>query len=268
MTFPTGPTADNLTCGCPPKTPRSSYSDPAGLTGSSFGPQAVAASAKHEEIQHQADKTATRGPGPSGATTPIRTRRPCVPDRLVARALLRRTQIGHGAGSREALQVGKYTTGVSSALDKSPMRRLAAARKVPRRRNATVPIIVTWYPPGAGIGRHADDSWFGEPIAGLSLNSDCVFRGLGPSECGGSDSVAQSLAARFLYVIRGAERSDWKHEIPRRTVRADRGPSRFAYSPQRRTRRSRPTLPNASIGGQRSPDMRVNFPPQGPARAR
>jgi len=49
-----------------------------------------------------------------------------------------------------------------------------------------------------------------------------VFRGLRSSECGGSESVAQSLAARSLYVIRGAERSDWKHEIPGRTVRADR----------------------------------------------
>jgi alkylated DNA repair dioxygenase AlkB len=83
-------------------------------------------------------------------------------------------------------------------------------------------IIVTWYSPGAGIGRHADDLWFGEPIAGLSLHSDCVLRGLGAIECGGSDSVAQSLAARSLYVIRGAERSDWKHEIPGRSVRADR----------------------------------------------
>jgi hypothetical protein len=44
---------------------------------------------------------------------------------------------------REALRVGKCTTGVYSTLDKSPIRspirRLAAARKVLRRRNATVP---------------------------------------------------------------------------------------------------------------------------------
>jgi hypothetical protein len=41
---------------------------------------------------------------------------------------------------REALRVGKYTTGVYSTPDKSPIRRLAAVWKVPRRRNATVPI--------------------------------------------------------------------------------------------------------------------------------
>ncbi len=39
---------------------------------------------------------------------------------------------------REALRVGKCTTGVYSRLDKSPIQRLAAAREIPRRRNATV----------------------------------------------------------------------------------------------------------------------------------
>jgi hypothetical protein len=43
----------------------------------------------------------------------------------------------------EALRVRKYTTGVYSTLDKSPIRRLAAARKFPRRRNATVPSRLT-----------------------------------------------------------------------------------------------------------------------------
>jgi hypothetical protein len=43
---------------------------------------------------------------------------------------------------REALRVGKCTTGVYSTLDKSPIRRLAAALKVLRRRNATVPLHV------------------------------------------------------------------------------------------------------------------------------
>jgi hypothetical protein len=38
-----------------------------------------------------------------------------------------------------ALLVGKHTTGVYSTLAKSPILRLEAARKVPRRRNATVP---------------------------------------------------------------------------------------------------------------------------------
>jgi hypothetical protein len=40
----------------------------------------------------------------------------------------------------EALPVGKHTTGVYSTLAKSPILLLAAARKVPRRRNATVPL--------------------------------------------------------------------------------------------------------------------------------
>lgn len=39
----------------------------------------------------------------------------------------------------EALLVGKHSTRVYSTLAKSSIRRLAAARKVPRRRNATVP---------------------------------------------------------------------------------------------------------------------------------
>jgi hypothetical protein len=54
---------------------------------------------------------------------------------------------------REALRVGKYTIGVYSTLDKSPIRRLAAARKVPRRRNATVPSVL-FYSNQDGAGYH------------------------------------------------------------------------------------------------------------------
>jgi hypothetical protein len=79
-------------------------------------------------------------------TTPLRT----VP--IPTSKISARTTAGNGSGTvafgrkwdttpapREALGVGKCTTGVYSTLDKSPIRRLAAARKVPRRRNATVP---------------------------------------------------------------------------------------------------------------------------------
>jgi Kelch motif len=53
----------------------------------------------------------------------------------------------------EALPVGKHTTGVYSTLAKSPILRLAAARKVPRRRNATVPGV-----PSVGLRRSDTNS--------------------------------------------------------------------------------------------------------------
>jgi len=78
-------------------------------------------------------------------------------------------------------------------------------------------LIVTWYPPGAGIGIHADHpQWFGDPIAAVSLGGSGVLRGR--HELLGSRD--QIVAPRSLYVLHAAERYQWRHEL--RPVRSER----------------------------------------------
>jgi alkylated DNA repair protein (DNA oxidative demethylase) len=78
-------------------------------------------------------------------------------------------------------------------------------------------LIVTWYPPGAGIGPHRDHlKWFDETIAGVSLGGAGILRGSHPAH-GKRDQV---VVGRSLYVLRDASRHVWKHEL--RPTRADR----------------------------------------------
>ena len=81
-------------------------------------------------------------------------------------------------------------------------------------------LIVTWYQPGASIGAHSDDKWFGEPIAGLSLGAPCIFRRIDPG--GDLPSMKQELTSGSLYVLRGDERWMWKHDIPASSIKGDR----------------------------------------------
>ena len=73
-----------------------------------------------------------------------------------------------------------------------------------------VEVLVTHYPPGAGIGWHRDAPMFGSPVVGISLSSACVMKlrkKLG-------EGFAQSLAPRSLYLLGGAARTQWQHSIP------------------------------------------------------
>lgn len=70
-------------------------------------------------------------------------------------------------------------------------------------------LIITWYPPGAGIGVHRDSPKFGDPVAGLSIGSSCTFRG----RTSQGARRSQVLLPRSLYVLRGQERWEWKHDI-------------------------------------------------------
>jgi alkylated DNA repair dioxygenase AlkB len=73
-------------------------------------------------------------------------------------------------------------------------------------------VLVTEYPPGAGIGWHRDAPQFGHVI-GVSLLAECRMRfqrGRGAAR----ETRAAILAPRSAYVLTGEARSQWQHSIP------------------------------------------------------
>jgi alkylated DNA repair dioxygenase AlkB len=94
-------------------------------------------------------------------------------------------------------------------------------------------ILVSRYPPGAGIGWHRDAPMFGL-VVGVSLASACRLR-FQRGKGGERRTAAVVLEPRSAYVLDGAARWQWQHAIPpgkaerysvtyrtlRRTPRAD-----------------------------------------------
>ena len=77
---------------------------------------------------------------------------------------------------------------------------------------ALAEVLVTHYPPEAGIGWHRDAPAFGVVI-GVSLLGTCRFRfqqGRGAAR----RTRAVTLAPRSAYVLAGAARWQWQHAIP------------------------------------------------------
>jgi alkylated DNA repair protein (DNA oxidative demethylase) len=73
-------------------------------------------------------------------------------------------------------------------------------------------VMVTQYPPGAGIGWHRDARQFGTVI-GVSLLGACRMRfqrGIGPAR----QTRTAMLEPRSVYVIQGEARWLWQHSIP------------------------------------------------------
>jgi alkylated DNA repair dioxygenase AlkB len=77
---------------------------------------------------------------------------------------------------------------------------------------ALAEVLVTHYPPGAGIGWHRDAPAFGVVI-GVSLLGTCRFRF---QRGGGAARRTRTvpLAPRSAYVLAGAARWQWQHAIP------------------------------------------------------
>lgn len=106
-------------------------------------------------------------------------------------------------------------------------------------------LLVSSYPPGAGIGWHRDAPMFGEPVIGISLGGKGLMK-FRRGQVGDWEIFPLWLPPRSLYLISGAARSAWQHSvmpvkaqrysITWRTVRRDyrgkRHPSRenFAIS--------------------------------------
>lgn len=82
--------------------------------------------------------------------------------------------------------------------------------------NAAAPdfaeVLVTEYPPGAGIGWHRDAPQFGI-VAGVSLGSPCRMR-FRTGKPHSRRTVNVELPARSIYLLTGAARNDWQHMIP------------------------------------------------------
>jgi alkylated DNA repair dioxygenase AlkB len=91
-----------------------------------------------------------------------------------------------------------------------PLRDLAASF-AGLEANALQQLLVTEYPPGAGIGWHRDRPEFGDVIA-FSFLSPCTlrFRRRGPQ----TERRSLWVAPRSAYLLRGASRREWEHSIP------------------------------------------------------
>ena len=73
-------------------------------------------------------------------------------------------------------------------------------------------VLVTHYPPGAGIGWHRDAPAFGV-VVGVLLLGACRFR-FQQGRGGARRTRAVTLAPRSAYVLDGAARWQWQHAIP------------------------------------------------------
>jgi alkylated DNA repair dioxygenase AlkB len=72
-------------------------------------------------------------------------------------------------------------------------------------------VLLTYYPPGAGIGWHRDAPAFGK-VVGVSLQSSCEMRFRRGDK--GRTAARLTLAPRSAYVLDGAARNAWQHSIP------------------------------------------------------
>jgi len=89
-----------------------------------------------------------------------------------------------------------------------PLRERAAAliHVVPE---ALEEVLVTEYPPGAGIGWHRDAPMFGPAVVGISLGAAARFRFRREGE-----TSAVLVEPRSAYVLDGPARTEWQHSIP------------------------------------------------------
>lgn len=97
-------------------------------------------------------------------------------------------------------------------------------------------VMVSQYPPGAGIGWHKDRPDF-DKVIGISLAAPGIFR-LRRRRDGGFDRASLTVEPRSAYLIDGPARREWEHSIP--PVEAER------YSVTFRTLAPPPSRPKRS----------------------
>ena len=73
-------------------------------------------------------------------------------------------------------------------------------------------LLVTRYPPGAGIGWHRDAPQFGD-VSGVSLLTACRMR-FRRGRPRAWETVELTLEPRSAYVLSGPARTQWQHHIP------------------------------------------------------
>jgi DNA oxidative demethylase len=73
-------------------------------------------------------------------------------------------------------------------------------------------LLVTRYPPGAGIGWHRDLPQFGD-VSGISLLTACRMR-FRRGQTRAWETAELTLEPRSAYVLSGPARAEWQHQIP------------------------------------------------------
>jgi alkylated DNA repair protein (DNA oxidative demethylase) len=114
--------------------------------------------------------------------------------------------------------------------------RARAAALIERTPADLAEVLVTRYPPGAGIGWHRDAPMFGPEVVGVSLAAEARMR-FQRRRGGERETSELVLAPRSAYVLAGAARSAWQHSLPALkaerysiTFRTVRHPERWAPS--------------------------------------
>jgi alkylated DNA repair protein (DNA oxidative demethylase) len=88
-----------------------------------------------------------------------------------------------------------------------------AAGLIEREPEDLAQILVSRYPPGAGIGWHRDAPMFGSRIVGVSLRAPARMR-FRRTVKGEREVEAIELQPRSAYVLAGPARWSWQHTIP------------------------------------------------------
>lgn len=123
----------------------------------------------------------------------------------------RRTVVHYGWGYAYDARTLAPAAPVPGFLE--PLRARAAAL-AGLRPEELAEVLVTRYPPGAGIGWHRDAPMFGPTVVGVSLGAASVMRLRRPLPGGGWQRHALPLPPRSAYVLAGAARSAWQHSLP------------------------------------------------------
>ena len=112
-----------------------------------------------------------------------------------------------------ALAAGAYDVGPAAPIPAGlDWLRERCAGLMGREPEELADLLVTRYPPGAGIGWHRDGPQFGE-IGGISLLAACRMR----FRCGRPrawQTAELTLEPRSAYVLSGPARTQWQHHIP------------------------------------------------------
>jgi alkylated DNA repair dioxygenase AlkB len=90
------------------------------------------------------------------------------------------------------------------------IRRVAKTLGVTRQ--AIAEVLLTRYPPEAGIGWHRDAPAFGD-VFGISLKNSSTFKLRSSREAGG-EVFKLELEPRSAYILSGEARWSWYHSIP------------------------------------------------------
>ena len=112
-----------------------------------------------------------------------------------------------------ALVAGAYDAGPAAPIPAElDWLRDRCAALMGREPGELADLLVTRYPPGAGIGWHRDRPQFGE-VSGISLLTACRMR-FRRGRTGAWETAELTLEPRSAYVLSGPARTQWQHHIP------------------------------------------------------